>query len=160
MSISLRQLLEEWGLFDRMVSRSLGCNLREIPRSFHLPVRSVTAEITSRRSSSAASICICVMLDSGSDLSFQIGSINLASRQGWILPCETRLGPVSADARSTVSLLEFTLRTVKAAYMHIYCTLINIWHDGKLNCKFLMNPWQYKHGVCNNDNNDVCQFCK
>ena len=51
------------------------------------------------------------------------------------------------------------LRTVKAAYMHINCMSINIWH-GKLNCKFLMNPWQYKHGVCNNDNNDVCQFCK
>ena len=57
------------------------------------------------------------------------------------------------------SLWQFMYRTVKAAYMHINCMSINIWH-GKLNCKFLMNPWQYKHGVCNNDNNDVCQFCK
>ena len=31
--------------------------------------------------------------------------------------------------------------------------------DG-LNCKFLLNPWQYKLGVYNNDNNDVSQFCK
>ena len=41
-SISLRQSLEEWGLADRMVSRALGCTLREMPRSFHLPVRSTT----------------------------------------------------------------------------------------------------------------------
>ena len=41
--------------------------------------------------------------------------------------------------------------------MCIYCTPINIWH-GKLNCKILMNPWQYKHGVSTNDNNNVCQF--
>ena len=25
---------------------------------------------------------------------------------------------------------------------------------------FLMNPWQSKHGVCNNDNNNAPQFCK
>ena len=32
----------------------------------------------------------------------------------------------------------FLLRTVKAAYAHINCMSINIWHG---NCKFLMNPW-------------------
>ena len=29
-----------------------------------------------------------------------------------------------------------------------------------LTVNFLMNLWQYKLRVCNNDNNDVCQFCK
>ena len=51
------------------------------------------------------------------------------------------------------------LGTVKAAYVRINCISLNIWH-GKLNCKFLLNPWQYKLGVCNNDNNDVPQFLK
>ena len=26
--------------------------------------------------------------------------------------------------------------------------------------KYLMNPWQYEQGVCNNDNNDAHQFCE
>ena len=56
-------------------------------------------------------------------------------------------------------LVDYLLRTVKAAYVHITCISINIWH-GKLNCKFLMNPWQYELGVCNNDNKDISQFCK
>ena len=38
-------------------------------------------------------------------------------------------------------------------------TSINFSH-GKFNSKFLMNPWQYEHGVCNHDNNDASQFCK
>ena len=54
MRTSLRRSLEELGLFDRIVSRSPARTPREIPKSFHLPARLVTAEITSRRSSSSA----------------------------------------------------------------------------------------------------------
>ena len=32
-------------------------------------------------------------------------------------------------------------------------TLINFLH-GIFICKFLINPWQYEHGVCNNVNSD------
>ena len=38
--------------------------------------------------------------------------------------------------------------------MYINHTPINFLH-GKFNCKYLMNPWQYEHGVCNNDDNDL-----
>ena len=51
------------------------------------------------------------------------------------------------------------LRIVKAAYVHINYTPIKFLH-GEFNCKYLMNPWQYEHGVCNNDNNDAPRFCK
>ena len=59
-SISLKQSLGEWGLAERMVSRSPGRTPREVPRLFHLPARLVTAEITSRRSSSPASRSIYI----------------------------------------------------------------------------------------------------
>ena len=45
-----------------------------------------------------------------------------------------------------------TLRTDKAAYK------LNTHY--LLHGKFLTNPWQCEHGGCNNDNNDVSQFCK
>ena len=51
------------------------------------------------------------------------------------------------------------LRTVKAAYIHINYAPIKFLH-GEFNFKYLMDPWQYERGVCNNDNNDASQFCK
>ena len=53
-SISLRQLLGEWGLADWIESRPLLRTPREIPRSIHPPARSATADLTSRRSSSSS----------------------------------------------------------------------------------------------------------
>ena len=53
-SISLKQLLQQWALLVRMAFRSPWRSLREIPRSCHLSARSTTADITSRRSSSSA----------------------------------------------------------------------------------------------------------
>ena len=38
------------------------------------------------------------------------------------------------------------LRTVKAAYMHLNYTPHHHYIHGKLNCNFLMNPWQYEQG--------------
>ena len=37
--------------------------------------------------------------------------------------------------------------------------IIKFLHD-EFNYKYLMNPWQYEHGVCNNDNNSAPQFYK
>ena len=53
-STSLRQSLGEGVLGEGMASGSLKRIPREIPRSFHLPARFATADLTSRRSSSPA----------------------------------------------------------------------------------------------------------
>ena len=50
------------------------------------------------------------------------------------------------------------LRTVEAAYLQMYYTPIYFQH-GNFDCKFLTNPQQHEHGVCNSDNNDVSQLC-
>ena len=67
-SILHRQLQAEWGLLNWMQSRWPMCSPRVIPRSFHLPVTSITALYTSLRSSSSAG---------GSRHSWQLDSLTI-----------------------------------------------------------------------------------
>ena len=63
--------------------------------------------------------------------------LSLISGLLWLVYCDAYvMTTCSGEVYVCQSCL---LRTVKAAYVHINCMPINIWHD-KLNCKFLMNP--------------------